>query len=179
MPVGSTILDAGGGYSRILSHLKNDYECWCIDKYEGLGNGPKDLPGGDVGYRTVIAYMGNFNSDLPDDYFDLVFSVSALEHTPLDAQNVINIIEDINRVLKTGGFSLHCLDMLIDKTAPTCGNIIHSEIFKVAKYQMPSYPSIISDRDLYVLPKNIFDTWNLGRSYDELCVIDSCAFWQK
>ena len=179
IPVGASILDVGGGYSRILSHLKHDYECWCIDKYEGLGKGPKGFTGEDAGYRTVIDYMGNYNSELPDDHFDLVFSISALEHTPLDSQNIHNIIEDINRVLKPGGFSLHCLDMFVDKKAQTCGNLIHSEIFKISKIQMPDYFEVISDSDLYRLPKNIFDTWNLGRSCDELWVIDSCAFWQK
>ena len=43
IPKGSKILEVGGGQSRILRRLKNDYECWNVDKLEGLGNGPKAI----------------------------------------------------------------------------------------------------------------------------------------
>ncbi|MBK8551291.1 MAG: hypothetical protein IPL53_09635 [Ignavibacteria bacterium] len=34
------ILEIGGGDSRILKHFSKDFECWNLDKMEGLGNGP-------------------------------------------------------------------------------------------------------------------------------------------
>jgi ubiquinone/menaquinone biosynthesis C-methylase UbiE len=91
--------------------LKDEYECWLIDKFEGMGNGPKR--GHANLYHIVYDYMGNFNQDLPDDYFDLVFSISALEHVPQDDVRVFDYIcQDINRVLKKGRFSLHCFDIV-------------------------------------------------------------------
>jgi ubiquinone/menaquinone biosynthesis C-methylase UbiE len=110
---GSRILEIGGGDSRILQYFKDEYQCWNLDKLEGVGNGPKTLA--DKEYKIVQDYIGNFNSDLPDNYFDLVFSISALEHVPLDDESVFkDILSDINRLLKPGGLSVHCIDHTTD-----------------------------------------------------------------
>lgn len=112
IPPGSRILDVGGGISRILSHLATTYECWNIDKLEGVGNGPRAIK--DPPYRLVRDYMGNFNPELPDGHFDLVFSISALEHVPQHDSTIFNnIINDIDRVLKPGGLSLHLFDIVL------------------------------------------------------------------
>lgn len=106
---GSKILDIGGGNSRILKHFKDDYECWNLDKFEGVGNGPTEAD--ETDFKIIYDYIGSFNKDIPDDYFDLVFSISTLEHVPQDdIENFGNIVKDINRILKPGGFSVHCLD---------------------------------------------------------------------
>lgn len=108
---GSKILDIGGGHSRILKHFSEDYECWNLDKFEGIGNGPTEAEESD--FKIIYDYIGNFNKEIPDNYFDLVFSISTLEHVPQDdIQNFENIIKDINRILKPGGYSAHCLDCL-------------------------------------------------------------------
>ena len=106
---GSKILEVGGGKSRILEHLKNDYECWNLDKFEGLGNGPLEFEPDVI--KTVVDLAGNFNKELNDEYFDLVFSISALEHTPInDFDTYRNILADMNRVLKKDGYSFHTID---------------------------------------------------------------------
>jgi hypothetical protein len=72
----------GGGDSRVLKYFSNEYECWSADKCEGLAMDPSDfLP---PHYRIVYDYVGSFNRELPDQYSDFVFSVSALKHTPED-----------------------------------------------------------------------------------------------
>ena len=102
IPPGARMLDVGGGMSRVLNFLCKTHECWNIDKLEGLGSGPKDI--GQTPYRFVRDYMGNFNPELPDNYFDFVFSISALEHVPQDNPAFFDqIIDDIDRVLKPGG----------------------------------------------------------------------------
>ncbi len=111
VPPGARILDVGGGDSRILAHLAGEYECWNVDKLEGLGSGPTGLT--PKGYRLVRDYMGSFNPELPDDYFDLVFSISALEHVPdKEPADLDRVLDDLDRVLKPGGYSLHCLDVV-------------------------------------------------------------------
>jgi len=111
-PEGSRLLDVGGGESRIIKHFKKKYQCWNIDKLEGLGNGPKRIF--NKGFHLVRDYMGNFNPELPDNYFDFVFSISALEHVPEDDPKLFkNILNDLNRVLKPGGYSLHCFDSVL------------------------------------------------------------------
>jgi radical SAM protein with 4Fe4S-binding SPASM domain len=112
IPPGSRILEVGGGNSRVLARLHDEYECWNIDKFEGLGNGPTRAEG--VPYTLVSAYMGEFSRELPNDYFDFVFSISALEHVdPSDPELHGNIIRDIHRVLARGGYSLHCFDIIV------------------------------------------------------------------
>lgn len=111
VPEGSRILDIGGGDSRILRYFRNSYDCWNIDKLEGVGNGPTNID--TTGFWLVDDYMGNFNAELLENYFDLVFSISTLEHVPPDDEaNYRNILDDINRVLKNGGLSVHCIDIV-------------------------------------------------------------------
>lgn len=107
----SKILEIGGGFSRVLQHYGHHmtHECWNLDKFEGLGNGPKVLPP-NPRYKIVPAYIGEFASELPDEYFDLVFSASVLEHIPEDEALFKNILDDMQRVLKPGGHSMHCID---------------------------------------------------------------------
>jgi len=106
---GSKILEVGGGESRILEYFKNNYECWNLDKFEGIGNGPLDFKSKEI--KIVCDYAGNFNTELKDEYFDFIFSISALEHTEINNfANYKNILLDMNRVLKPGGFSLHTID---------------------------------------------------------------------
>jgi hypothetical protein len=185
LPLGAKLLDVGGGYSRVLRHLKHHYECWCIDKYEGIGSGSATIPT-DAGYRVVVDYMGNFNAELPDKYFDLVFSISALEHSPQGAISTSLIIDDINRVLGETGFSLHCLDMAIDRKTKKGISVdriglfdVQRDFLTVASNPLPPLEDILSDPNLFVLPETIFQQWNLPYSYDDLCIIDRCIFWQN
>ena len=108
VPAGARILDVGGGDSRVLKFLSAEYECWNVDKCEGLGNGPVRFTS--PHYRIVYEYLGAFSPELPEGYFDLVFSISALEHTPEVQATRENILADIHRVLKGGRPSFHCFD---------------------------------------------------------------------
>jgi ubiquinone/menaquinone biosynthesis C-methylase UbiE len=108
---GARILEVGGGDSRILKCFSKDYECWNADRCEGLGNGPIKFTS--TQYRIVYDYIGAFNQQLPSGYFDLVFSISALEHTPEDPAVRVDLLEDMNRVLKPGCPSFHCFDAVL------------------------------------------------------------------
>lgn len=160
VPPGSRILDVGGGISRILSHLAATYECWNIDKLEGVGNGPRAIK--DPPYRLVRDYMGNFNPELPDNYFDLVFSISALEHVPQhDTKIFDNIISDINRVLKPGGLSLHLFDIVL-KPASFWTNKFTGHIFhNVATINKSATPEDMRrDPDFYAMSEEAYNkTW--------------------
>jgi glycosyltransferase involved in cell wall biosynthesis/ubiquinone/menaquinone biosynthesis C-methylase UbiE len=157
---GSRILDVGGGISRILAHLAPNYECWNIDKLDGVGNGPRAVK--DPPYRLVRDYMGNFNSELPDGYFDLVFSISALEHVPQhDSALFDSIINDINRVLKPGGLSLHLFDIVL-KQKGMWNNKFTQYIFEnVATINQPATEDEMRrDPDLYAMSEEAYNkTW--------------------
>ena len=105
-----TILELGGGDSRILRVLSKDNTCWNVDKLIGEGGGPikTRLP---KSVRIVRDYMGNFNAGIPDNAFDYVISVSAIEHSPDSA--LPDVMRDSCRVLKPGGKMLHAIDVYL------------------------------------------------------------------
>lgn len=182
IPNGARILEVGGGNSRILEHLKNKYECWNVDKFEGIGSGPKEAK--KAGYRIVLDYMGNCNPTLQDDYFDFVFSISALEHTPEDPALHARILMDINRVLKPGGFSLHLFDVVF-KPEGFWTNPFLPYLFKNASplYPMPASEEMQKDPDLFVMTKKAYDSgWKkiTGKAYEEFGQPSSInILWRK
>ncbi|GGA22529.1 glycosyltransferase [Okeania sp. KiyG1] len=151
LPPGAKLLEIGGGNSRIIEALKSNYECWNIDKLEGQGNGPTQIKNIN-GYRLVLDYIGNFNSQLPNNYFDCVFSISTLEHLPEDEQTFKNVCDDINRVLKPGSISLHCLDIVIKKTFVWTKGIL-PYIFKNIQTlnQIIPFEKMQQDQDLFAM----------------------------
>jgi len=167
---GSKILEIGGGDSRILNYFKNDYQCYNIDKLEGLGNGPKSISSD--GCVLVQDYMGNFNSILADNSFDFVFSISALEHVPSDDVTVFdNIYNDIQRVLKPGGYSLHAFDVVVKKSR-VWSNPFLFYLFDVSHPVNSFIPfeEMVLDEDLYTMSESFYkESWQLitKKNYDE------------
>ncbi len=104
---GAAILEIGGGSSRVLPFLSLHNECWLIDKFEGRGRGPQRVPRV-RNVRIVQAYMGDFSPELPESYFDFIFSISVVEHVPL--ASVDAFFKDCARVLKPGGRMIHAID---------------------------------------------------------------------
>jgi glycosyltransferase involved in cell wall biosynthesis/ADP-heptose:LPS heptosyltransferase/tetratricopeptide (TPR) repeat protein/ubiquinone/menaquinone biosynthesis C-methylase UbiE len=183
IPSGSRILDIGGGDSRILKHLKDEYECWNLDKLEGLGNGPVGV--NSTGYRLVRDYIGNFNKELPDGYFDFVFSISALEHVPDDNQDYLrNIRDDIERILKPGGYSLHCFDIVIKKDSVWTNKLLPF-LCQNLKTITPFVPleELELDPDLYVMTEKSYQKrWQhiTKKSYTEFGKpLSYNILWQK
>lgn len=185
---GSKLLEIGGGSSRILNYFKNEYECWNIDKLEGIGHGPKEIDS--TGCRLVLDYMGNFNDELPDNYFDLIFSISTLEHVPLGETEIYkNILKDINRVLKPGGYSLHCVDHTTDRLLGQVDNVWTNPIipffFKNQKMinKFITLEIAETDHDLFYMSKKYFDdNWSeaTAKSYEEFGKPFSYNFiWNK
>jgi cyclopropane fatty-acyl-phospholipid synthase-like methyltransferase len=53
--------------------------------------------------------MGNNISELPENYFDLVYSISVIEHVPDD--NLKSFFDESVRILKPGGIVSHSYDI--------------------------------------------------------------------
>ena len=157
VPAGTRILEVGGGESRLIRHLKTEYDCWNLDKLAGNGQGPLEIRVD--GFHLVRDYIGNFSPELPDNHFDFVFSISALEHIPNDDPGLYpRILEDINRVLKPGAYSLHCLDSII-KPDRLWTNALLPFLFAHARplNQFVTYEELRSVGDVFSLPKCIYD----------------------
>lgn len=180
---GSKILEVGGGDSRILKHFSREYECWNADKCEGLGNGPVKFTS--PHYRIVYDYVGSFNPELPDAYFDFVFSISALEHTPEDQAIRVNVLKDMNRVLKPGCPSFHCFDAILRRAGKSWVNGLIPYLYANAPLQTKFAPlaEIEKDPDTYAMSQQAYEAnWqpitkdpyeNFGRAFS------MNVFWTK
>ena len=104
------ILEVGGGVCRTLRTFADRNECWNAEMFEGLGAGPKKvIETPDV--RNVLTYVGDFSPELPEAYFDVVFSVSVVEHVETDLLR--DFFRDIARVLRPGGRTFHAIDVYL------------------------------------------------------------------
>ncbi len=104
------ILEIGGGDSRVIQKLSQKNECWMLDKFEGNANGLIGVPSLEK-VKIVKDFMGSFNPEVPDNYFDCVFSISVIEHVPVS--ELKSFFTDCARVLKPGGRMLHAIDINI------------------------------------------------------------------
>lgn len=182
IPKGSRLLEVGGCDSRVLKALKYDYECWNVDKLEGLGSGLTEvIPDG---FRMIKAYMGDFSEDLPDGYFDFVFSISALEHVEESEENFNNICRDMDRVMKSGAFSLHCFDVVVKPDSVWTNSLLP---FLFRRYETVNrftpFEQMVLDPSLYCMSESAYNHgWiNITREpYKDFGRPLSCnILWQK
>lgn len=104
---GKRILEVGGGIPRILHRLSENNETWLVDGYEGMSRGSTKVPRL-PGIILIRGYMGEFIQQIPTSYFDYLFSVSVLEHVPLE--KLESFFADCARVLKPAGRMFHAID---------------------------------------------------------------------
>lgn len=133
-----TILEVGGGQSRVLPRLHGSNELWNADRLEGDGNGPTDIETDDR-IRMVNSFLSEFDPSLPNDYFDITFSISTVEHIPGAAMS--DFIEDTIRVLKPGGIALHAVDLYIGDSEDQ-----NLEVFQNQNQRIERYRSLVENR---------------------------------
>ena len=180
------ILEIGGAISRILTHYgaHNLYERWNIDKFEGVGNGPGYFPV-NPRFKVIPHYMGEFRPELPDNYFDFVFSTSVLEHVPENETTYKAILDDINRVLKPGGYSLHLIDFGLKTEHDTIMHGIVQYFFQHAPTLNTFVPphAYSHKNDFYYMPRYRYDwRWKpvLQTAYKDFGKPTSInIFWRK
>ena len=106
---GKTIAETGGGASRLLEVLARKNCCFNVEKFEGADGGP----GKEVripGVENIKVFLGEFSDQLRSEFFDILFSVSVVEHV----SNLKDFFEDGLRVLKPGGLWLHAIDIYVE-----------------------------------------------------------------
>jgi hypothetical protein len=157
IPTGARILEIGGGDSRVIAGLKDDYEFWNLDKLEGQGHGPKG--GESEGFELVRDFIGTFSNALPDHYFDFVYSISAMEHFSTDQKALEDIVQDIKRLLRSGACSLHCVDALKFQDHLWAHPIIDMLSLRFDHVRVETdFDKISSDKDLWTIPKYAYYT---------------------
>ena len=162
---GMRIAEIGGGDSRILRKLAQSNQCFNIEKFEGRNAGP----GREIaieGVENILSYVGSFDSSIPSESFDVIFSISVVEH--IDNESIGDFRKDALRMLKIGGVFYHAIDMYIQneptdyassrmdsylKFLTEDGNVEPLE--PIAKREAKFETSMVSN------PDNILHSWNL------------------
>jgi ubiquinone/menaquinone biosynthesis C-methylase UbiE len=118
---GEKVLDVGGAYSDLPIHIQKEYGCemWVADDF-GLdsaagewtrGRSPQEHIAAHPQVKYVLERVGPMEkSSLPDHYFDIVYSLSALEHA--GGFQTPAVWRHMDRLLKPGGELLHEVDVI-------------------------------------------------------------------
>jgi SAM-dependent methyltransferase len=109
----SCILEVGhGSQSPTFDVIHDRHECWGLDAYDQDRTVPTAaLDRFRTRYPTTTFRNGYLGSgvDLPDNHFDMAFTVSVIEHLPVDQRLAFH--QEMFRVLKPGGVQLHSYDV--------------------------------------------------------------------
>ena len=115
IPFGGKLVEIGAGEPIVANMLnKFGYEVTIIDPYDGTGNGPVEYNYFKRKYpnlKIIKEYFENGIHFLNSESYDCVYSISVLEHVP--DENIPEIFNGIRKILKPGGFSIHCIDHVV------------------------------------------------------------------
>jgi hypothetical protein len=119
VPPPARLLEIGGG-EPIVSGFLNElgYDVTLVDPYDGFGNGPTEYEKYVDCFPNVKIVRGYFEPHMqafPPVSFDAVFSVSVLEHLPMEA--AAKCFRAIGEFLAPGGASIHCFDFVLQGIA--------------------------------------------------------------
>jgi len=112
LPKSARILEIGAGEPWVCDFIARlGYEVWICDPYDGTGNGPVDYERYRLecpNIRFVRAFFNPVALDVLEQYFDVIFSISVLEHVPID--DLEEVFKGIRKYLKPSGYSIHSVD---------------------------------------------------------------------
>jgi hypothetical protein len=114
VPVGGKLLEIGAGEPLVAGALSRiGYDVTVVDAYDGSGNGPKEFETFRTAYKDLTFVREHFPPQTPlgDDY-DAIYSISVLEHVPLDV--IDSVMERSREMLaKKNGVSIHAVDHVL------------------------------------------------------------------
>jgi SAM-dependent methyltransferase len=117
---GERVLDVGGAYSWVPSYLQSKFNCdvWVVDDFGVTVDesfwlrygSPDEFVAAHPELRFVRERVGNpALSSLPEEYFDVVYSVSTMEHVPNELTPAV--WQHMARLVKPGGDLIHAIDL--------------------------------------------------------------------
>jgi len=162
------IAEIGGGDSRLLSTLAEQNTCFNIEEFKGVGNGPVGKIDFD-GVNNVLASVGDFSESIETGKFEVIFSISVVEHIP-DGK-VSSFFKDCHRILKPSGIMIHLIDVYLEDAEGNNINvarrILNYGSFLDNKLFAPTEnPEITTESDIKFLsslisnPDNMMELWN-------------------
>ena len=120
------IAEIGGGDSRLLRTLAVNNRCTNIEPFEGADGGPKKQIS-IRGVKNVASSLGDFDASIEDESFDVVFSISVVEH--IGVRLLDNFFTDGLRILRPGGLWLHAIDAYIG-SEPDRAATVRTDVYR-------------------------------------------------
>ncbi|MEO6789301.1 MAG: class I SAM-dependent methyltransferase [Chthoniobacteraceae bacterium] len=114
VPPGASLVEIGGGQPTVAQALVDlGYRVTVVDPYDGSGNGPVEYDRYRREYPQVRLVRSQFTKDCPfaEGSFDGVYSVSVIEHIPLEA--LAGLFAAMKKFVRPGGASIHCIDVVL------------------------------------------------------------------
>jgi hypothetical protein len=114
-PPPARVLEIGGGEPVVCGFLAElGYNATLVDPYDGFGNGPTDYERYVRQFPHVRIVRDYFGSGMPrfaGESFDVILSVSVLEHIP--TAPLASCFDGIAGYLAPRGKSIHCFDFVL------------------------------------------------------------------
>ncbi len=160
------VLEIGPGWNTHFdSHFGAELEYWMIDDATSIGETDASKEKFEAAVRSrqhtrfVRGFLGDFLPELPDEYFDLVFSISTIEHVPPGQKQ--KFYRDMFRVLKPGGYIAHSIDLADEFLGRA-----EFEAIKQAGFLLPRQPDLrIRVRPSEGDPTLFEDFWTVFHAY--------------
>jgi hypothetical protein len=120
---GMKVVEIGGAYSDLPQHIAQTYGCevhviddFGVESAEPLWNrwgSREELMQKNPDVKYIFERVGNIdNPNIPLDYYDVIFSVSTIEHIPHE-KVMKQVFLHSEKMLKKGGIMVHCIDLQV------------------------------------------------------------------
>jgi uncharacterized UPF0146 family protein len=111
---GSRILEIGAGEPLVAGALSRvGYDVTVVDPYDGSGNGPREFEAFKTAYPDLKFVREQFPPSQPvGEGFSAVYSISVLEHVPLEAIDAVTAGAR-ELLAEKGGCSIHAVDHVL------------------------------------------------------------------
>lgn len=172
-PLGASLVEFGAGEPLVADILARlGYTVTVVDPFDGSGNGPENLANIQAGYQNVGYIVDRFSDSLtqfPPDSIDCVYSISVVEHIPLDA--LPSVVAGIKKFSKPGSLTIHAIDHVMGGN----GAEAHTENLETFIGLLDMDPSLVSelqsraqnDVETYFLSAESHNRWRANVPYDD------------